>query len=482
MQLKNRRLSIVSNAESYELTEQGRERVRGGLTAAFDPLMQDMGGLWTAWGRGENDFKDRKMESYKVKVPDRNGYTLKRIPLTEEEQDKFYYGFSNDCLWLVFHGFLGIANFDSDLWATYRKINERYAEAVAEEHQEKDLHWIQDYHLMLVPQKLREKRPRADIGYFLHIPWPAWNDFRHLNWRADLIRGLLGADIIGFHVPSYVDEFFDCLRRLVEREELKVEDFDREQGKIRFKGRTVKVESVPLGIDHELYRGNSSTRQKAQQLKENYGTEHLVWGLDRIDVTKGIPERFRGFDRFLEEHSDKYGGKISFVQKASLSRRKLEVYQDIEAQIAKKVGDIFGKYAELSEWVPVWYSHQNLSLETLIAHNHIADLALVTPLVDGMNLVAKEWIAGAQRGLLILSEFAGFAEQLREQEAASYLWEQDQHGAILVNPRCEEQVAEAIRLVLEMPDSKRMNRLAEIKQVVEQYDLEWWRDTFLELW
>jgi len=481
MKLEDRRLSVVSNAESHEETPEGQKRVRGGLTAAFDPLMQEQGGIWTAWGRGDYDFKDRKMVSYKTKVPDRDGYTLKRIPLTREEEDKFYYGFSNGCLWPTFHGLLGKAKFDSDLWETYKKINERYAQALIEEHQDNDLHWVQDYHLMLVPKILREEIPSSDIGFFLHIPWPAWNDYRHLPWGAEIIEGLLNADIVGFHVPSYVNEFFHCIRKLVEIGELKVDYFDEEEGKVRVDGRTTKIVSVPLGIDYELYKGNEETREQTKKLRRKYKAEHLIWGLDRIDITKGIPERFHGFEEFLRRNPE-WKGKVSFIQKVSPSRRRLKIYQEIESEILEELGGIIGRHSQLSEWVPLHYSEQNLSLETLIAHNHLVDIALITPLVDGMNLSAKEWVAGARGGTLILSQFAGFAEQLRTHGLANFIWESEHRGAILVNPRCEKQIAKAIKFALEMPPEKRKGNLQQLKKLVSKYDLDYWRDEFIGMW
>lgn len=485
MELKNRRLSVVSNAEPYKETSEGQERIRGGLTAAFDPLMQEQGGIWIAWGRGEYDFKDRKMVSYKSQVPDRGGYTLKRVPLTREEEDEFYYGFSNGCLWPTFHGLLGKASFNTDLWETYKEINERYTQALIEEHQENDLHWIQDYHLMLVPKMLRKEISSSDIGFFLHIPWPAWDDFRHLPWGAEIIEGLLGADIISFHVPSYVNKFFHCVRKLAEIGELDVDDFSEEERKVKINGRTVKVVSVPLGIDYELYKGNEKTKRIAEELKKNFharfNTEHFIWGLDRIDFTKGIPERFKGFEYFLE-NNPKWRGKVSLIQKATPSRRELEEYRKIQDSVSKWEGRISGKFGKTADYLPVNYSEEDLPLEELIAHNHVTDIALITPLVDGMNLAAKEWVAGAQKGTLILSQFAGFAEQLRERGLANFLWEERQQGAILVNPRCEEQISEAIKLALEMPEEKKEKNLQKLKELVEIEDLNKWRDDFIGEW
>lgn len=451
--ITGRRLVIVANAEPYQRTaKQKEERVRGGLSSGLDPLMRTVeSGLWISWGRGENDFKESK-RAYKAVVPDENGYQLKRIPLSPEEAQKFYLEFSNGCLWPTLHGFLGIANFDRENWRMYVRVNWKYARAILEEYKPGDLIWIQDYHLMLVPQMVREEKPEARIGFFLHTPWPSWNDFRHLPWRKEIVEGLLGSDLIGFHTPKYQDDFCLCLGELKKIKEISSE-------------KSTRTGSFPLGIDYQFYQGDKQTEQKAKELRANYKTEHIIFGLDRMDPTKGILERFKGYELFLKQNPQ-FHRNITFVQKTHPSRRGLEVYQKMEEEINREVGRVLGRYTSLGDWTPVWYSYQDLPQETLVAHNHISDVALVTPLVDGMNLVAKEWVAGAKKGVLILSEFAGAAEQLAPE-------------ALLVNPWNTLQIAKAIKKALEMPEQEKQARLRGLKQKVRTEDLEWWYTRFL---
>jgi len=472
MLLNDKRLVIVANAEPYQDREEKgkikRERIRGGLTAALDPMMRNVKqGLWIGWGRGPGDFEGEEKRSYIIKVPDDKGYSLKRLYLSDSERKLFYLGASNGMLWFILHGFTSsLAKFEEVYWRAYQEVNKRYAQAVLEEYQDNDLIWVQDYHLMLVPEFIRESKPDAKIAFFLHIPWSNWiGGFGHFPWREEIIKGLLGADLLGFHTRNWMRNFIDCARHLSEKLNLKVQT--EEQKIISRLGHQTHCGVFPLGIDCETYRIDDETRIIADKLRKQYGSEHIIFGLDRIDPTKGILERIKGYDLFLEENP-KFHKKMTFVQKVSPSRMGLFLYRKMKRDIDQAVGRIMARYSS-PDWNPIYYYGQKFSREKLKAHNLVSDIALVTPLIDGMNLVAKEWIAGAENGVLILSEFAGAAEELTPE-------------ALIVNPSNIREIAEAIKKGLDMPTSEREERLSRLKEKVKQKDVNWWRKKFLKEW
>jgi len=472
MLLNGKRLVIVANAEPYQdRREKGvikRERIRGGLTSALDPMMQNVKqGLWIAWGRGPADFEGEKKNSYILKVPDEKGYSLKRLYLTDSERELFYLKASNGMLWFILHGFTSsLAKFEEIYWKAYQEVNKKYAQAVLEEYQDNDLIWVQDYHLFLLPGLIRKEKPDAKIAFFLHIPWSTWGGgFGHFPWREKVIDGLLGADLLGFHTQNWMKNFVDCARHLSGALHLKVQA--EEQEIISQGGHQTHCGIFPLGIDYEVYQANEETKKLAEELKGQYGVKHIIFGLDRIDPTKGILERAKGYELFLKENR-RFHKKVTFIQKTALSRMELLLYQEMKQDIDQAVGRIIARYSR-PDWNPICYYGQKFFQEMLTAHNSISDISLVTPLVDGMNLVAKEWVAGAEKGVLILSEFAGAAERLAPE-------------ALIVNPSNVREIAEAIKRALTMPAREKEERLAKLKRKVRRYDVNWWRKKFLKKW
>lgn len=463
--LKGKRLVIVSNREPYvhEKTTKGIkcEQAIGGLSSALEPVVKACNGVWVAWGSGNASFcvTDSKC---KVRVPSKKkpNFLLKRVKLSETELARHYYGFSNRVLWPTFHLFLEKANFDPGYWKAYQNVNEKFGKAVLEELKKGDWVWIHDYHLLLLPQLIRKEKKDTRISFFSHIPWPSWEIFSTLPWRNELFEGMLGSDLIGFHTQTYVKNFIECARKL---------GFSTKQNKIIHERQT-KVSAFPISIDYEglsSYSSSGYVVKRAKTIEKTLRMQYILFGIDRLDYTKGIWDRLIAFERFLEKYP-MFHGKVTLLQVVTPSRTKVKEYHNIKRRIDETVGRINGRFRRI-DWVPIHYFYGSIPKERLFAYYRIADVALITPLVDGMNLVAKEYIAArADDGILILSEFTGAAEELKE--------------AILVNPRNIEQVADAIKYALEMPYEKRRERFLALKERVKTHDVYRWANSFLEEW
>ncbi|MFP4016221.1 MAG: trehalose-6-phosphate synthase [Halanaerobiales bacterium] len=459
------KLVLVSNGEPY-VHEKNREgykctKVPGGLTTGLDPLMQNEKGLWIAWGRGNDDFEIVD-ENNRVKVPDENGYTLKRIKLSDEELNGFYYGFSNETMWPICHNFIDKANFRHNYWDTYQKVNRKYAEATLEESSEDDMIWVHDYHLTLLPAMIRKVRENAKISLFWHIPWPSWEAFSTLPWKHEIMEGLLASDFIAFHTPHLASNFLTCASRLGA-------EVNHGRSTVIFDKHKSMVSAIPLGVDYDglsSYSKRCMTEENCRDIKQYYHAEKLIFAVDRLDYTKGILERLMAMERFFEKYPE-YIGKVTLVQRISPSRTKVEEYRKMREEINKKIAEINGRF-QIDEWVPIKYFHGSVPQEELLPYFQAADIALITPLIDGMNLVSKEYLSVKKNGILILSEFAGAAATLKE--------------ALKVNPYNIEEVADSIHYALEMPEDERNRRYQNLKDKVSRYDINWWRDVFLESW
>lgn len=460
----DRRLVLVSNGEPYKHyyvdDEVKMEKLAGGLTTGLDPMMQDVNGLWIAWGRGEADFEVVDQDN-KIRVPDQAGYTLKRINLSQAEKDGFYYGFSNEVMWPICHTFISKANYEEEYWQSYQKVNQKYAENIKEELKEDDLVWIHDYHLALVPGYLQAKKDPA-VSMFWHIPWPAWEAFRTIPWRKEIIEGLLASDFIAFHTDLFVYNFLSCAKKIGA-------EVDFENKTITHQGSETKVKSIPLGIDYQSFAElahNEDYLKKTEAVKKSYNTEKLIFAVDRLDYTKGIEERLKAVDKFFEKYPE-YIGEVTIVQRVAPSRTEVEEYQQMKERIDKKIAEINGKYQK-DDWAPIKYFYGSVPQEELLPYYKAADVGLITASIDGMNLVAKEYLAVQDNGVLILSEFAG---------AAQYL-----DSAIKVNPYHREELADGIYQALEMDEAEKKKRLKSAKEDLSYYDINWWRDHFLENW
>jgi len=420
----------------------------GGLVSALEPVLRRRGGTWIGWP-GLELQSDEKVSA------DGAGYEIRPVRLTESEVGGYYHGFSNRTLWPLFHSLPGRTIFERRDWEIYERVNARFAEATAAVAAGSSLIWVHDYQLMRTPLYLRESRREARIAFFLHIPFPPYDLFRLLPWDRDLLAGLLACDLVGFHVDGYARNFLDCVERLlgarVDRERMLVEHGDR----------TVRVGVFPLGIDFELYE---SMAKKAP--RTNPRRERIVLGVDRLDYTKGIPERILAFERLLALHPE-HRGKVVLLQLAVPSRFQVAEYRQLKREIDELVGRVNGRFASQS-WSPIRYLYRGVPAERVAAMYRDADVALVTPLRDGMNLVAKEFVACQvdEPGVLVLSRLAGAAATM--------------HEAIHVNPYDVDGTAVALHRALTMDEAERRSRIAALRRRERRDNLYAWLDRFLE--
>lgn len=459
MSRKSRKLIIVSNRGPYRHeTVRGRERwvrAAGGLVAALDPVLQKRGGVWVS-AKQAKDFDTVHMpEGLKL------NYELAYITLRPGEQRGFYEGVSNAVIWPLLHSFPPTIRVGDAPWLHYVNANRKFADAVLRSSRPADLIWIQDYHLMLVPGLVRAGRSKSKIGWFCHIPWPAPDMFGIMPWRQEILEGLLGADLLGFHIKEYADHFLDCVRRFTHH---KVS-----RNTVSVDGRTVRVSVFPIGTpvrDLQRLSADPAVEREVSRLRERIGKRRVILGVDRLDYTKGIPERLFAFERLLRRDRTARN-RYTLVQIMVPSRTDVKAYADLKEEIDRMVGDINGRFSEAGN-VPIHYLYRNLDQRELFAHYRIADVALITPLRDGMNLVAHEYVAARTEddGVLVLSEFAGAAKHLR--------------GAVLVNPYDVEGVANSVHFALNMKPPEIQRRMRLLRSEVMKLDVHLWADRYIE--
>ncbi len=399
-----------------------------------------------------------------VSEPDEEGsYQLRFVNLTDKEISHYYYSFSNRTLWPLFHNFIGLSHYNSAHWKTYFRTNAYFAGEILEEANPSDIIWVQDYHLCLVPNFIRYQHPKLRPYFFLHTPFPPYDTFRVLPWCKPILEGLLGSEKIGFHVKNYADNFLDCVEKILNV------PVDRERGIIGVDGREVEVSWHPISIDYEAFRDIALTKRvinRVQKHRSHIGDLIVILGVDRLDYTKGIKERLLAVERFLEKHG-KFRNRILFIQVAVPSRTRVEEYRVMKREVDETIGRINGHFTR-EGWPPIQYIYRSLSREELVAYYRMADIALITPGRDGMNLIAKEYVASQvdKKGVLILSEFAGAAEELTE--------------ALLVNPYDIESVSDAIYRAIRMSSGKKKRRMEEMQDLVSRRDIYYWVRDFFE--
>lgn len=472
---KDKRIVLVSNREPYTVKVNGEtiqlEKTPGGLVSALDPVLRENRGLWICW-----EGATKRMEEFD-ETPTLSDlsdiqhsalpYDIRTVALSEEEINHYYYGYANTRLWPLFHYFPTRCDFmDEKGWPNYESANRKFAERVIQETTDDDLIWVQDYHMFLVPALVKEYAPDRKIGFFCHIPFPSLEIFRILPKRQEILTGLLGCDLIGFHTPEYMDYFLDCVDKLLSKELVRV-DFDKKQ--IISGGKIIQVEAFPISIDFKLISklaGSEPIQRAAKELKEQYPTELIGIGLDRLDYTKGILERLEAIRIFFEKYPQ-YKKRLTFVQIASPTRTEVKMYREMKEQVEQAVGRINGQLAEES-WAPIQYFYRTMNLQEIVPYFLIADFALTTPLRDGMNLVAKEYCAAKlnNEGILVLSEFTGAAHELEQ--------------ALLVNPFDLEEVADKIYYGLQLPKSIRQTKMSQLRETIAGHDIHHWVKNFLE--
>ena len=463
--LRGRSLVVVSNREPYvhhrSATGIEVERPAGGLVAALDPVLREVGGVWVAWGSGDADFEVADARGEIRVPPERPRYLLKRVRLSKADTERFYHGFANQSLWPLFHMAMEKARFVRRYWTAYQSVNQRFADATLDVLDRDAIIWIQDYHLALCPLYLRARRPDLLMMQFWHIPWPGWDVFRICPQSAELLEGLLANDLLGFHLARHVENFLDCAER-----ELGA-DVDREQGLVTYRGRRTLVQAFPISIDVTAWNQLAATRACERwmaRLRHRFqlGGRSIGVGVDRLDYTKGILERLRAIE-LLFQRAPQFRERFVYVQKAAPSRTRIKAYRDLQNRIEVEIARINAMYGTAT-WQPIVYIPRPLPPAGMAALYRMADVCLVTSLQDGMNLVAKEFIASQhdERGVLILSELAGAAE------AAAW--------STPVNPYDPEGVADALARALAMPADERRQRMAQLRGHLAHHDVRHWME------
>lgn len=460
---------VVSNRLPFQLQEKKKSIVMkesdGGLVSALKSYFENTKNkeefssvVWM----GSADFPQARWEKYLENPSSGSSFEVEPIFIESKTYNRFYNGFCNATIWPLFHYFPSIVEFDEETFQSYEEVNHLFAKKLLSILQPDDILWIHDYQLMQLPGLIREQMPDATIGFFLHIPFPSFEIFRllHKPWKEKIIGGMLGADLIGFHTHEYVQHFLKTVQM--------VHGFDSQFRNILMRERIVKAEMFPLGIDYEKFH-NAGEKPKVQeqmkQIKDNFHEKKIIFSVDRLDYTKGVTHRLSGFERFLDKHSE-WRGKVVFILVIVPSRQIISKYNERKKLIEERVGRINGKYSSL-EWQPIIYRYSNLSFEDLCALYQSADVGLITPIRDGMNLVAKEFVASQQdKGVLILSELAGAANEMGE--------------AILVNPMDKEEVAQSIYAALTMPAEAQKQKIQMLQKRLRDYSVAHWVNDFLK--
>jgi trehalose 6-phosphate synthase len=429
------------------------QRSPGGLVTALEPFVAGRGGAWVGWS-GSAGPAPEPFES--------GGMSLIPVELSEEEIDRYYEGMSNASLWPLYHDVVEKPEYHRTWWDTYVQVNKRFADRTAEVAGEGAIVWVHDYQLQLVPAMLRQRRPDLTIGFFLHIPFPPYELFTQLPWRSAIVEGLLGADLVGFQLPSAASNFVQLARRL--------HDLPTRRQEIEYDGRTVSARAFPISIDVEaidrLSRSPEVVARAAEIRKELGGPDKIVLGVDRLDYTKGIGVRLSAFEELLEDGAVETPSTV-FVQVATPSRERVEHYVHMRETIEQQVGHINGVFGTLGG-PAVHYINQSVPREELVALYRAADVMLVTPYRDGMNLVAKEYVAarGDLSGALVLSEFAGAAAELKQ--------------AFLVNPHDIAGVKNQLVRALRVEPEEGAKRMRAMRRYLFKNDLEHWAGSFFE--
>ena len=460
------KLLIVSNRLPVTIKRQEDRLVAqssvGGLATGLGSFYRSMNSEWIGWpGIATDELSSRDRQEITKQLDHQNCHP---VFLSQEELNLYYNGFCNNTLWPLFHYFPLYTKYKATFWNAYRSVNQRFCDAVIDRMESKDTVWIQDYQLLLLPGLIRERHPDATIGFFLHIPFPSSELFRLLPWRIEILERLLGADLIGFHTYDYVRHFLTTVQRLLGYGQSAV-------GRLRLlvDDRVIRTEAFPMGIDYEHYQkavAQPDVQKEAERIKRETGNRRIILSLDRLDYSKGLIQRLEAYSLFLDRFPE-YRENITLVLKAIASRSGISQYQMLKQRLDELVGRVNGKHGTLN-WMPVWYLFRFLPAATLSALYAVADVALLTPVRDGMNLIAKEYLASKRdgKGVLILSELAGAAQELPE--------------ALIVNPNNQEEIVSALKEALTMPEEEQITRNRIMQERLQRYNVVRWAEDFLD--
>lgn len=452
---------IVSNRLPVKVQRKGEELhftpSEGGLATGLSTVFKSGNSRWIGWpGMYTENVQECKTITKKLIRE-----SMLPVFLSEEEIRDYYEGFSNGTLWPNFHYFTEFAIYDQKLWESYVAVNQKFAKEVLRIAKPGDTVWVHDYQLLLVPDMIRKKLPQMSIGFFQHIPFPSYEIFRLLPWRKEIMTGMLGSDLIGFHTYDDMRHFLSSVSRIA--------GVSSSHGHLELKGRRVIVDSFPMGIDYNKYASTAQsqvTKNKITMFRASLGNQKLMLSIDRLDYSKGITQRLEAFQKFLDKYPE-YKQKVSILMVVVPSRDQVEKYKELKEEIDETVGRINSSYGRIS-WTPIHYYYRSFALESLSAFYCMADVALVTPMRDGMNLVCKEFIASKldKKGVLILSEMAGASKELSD--------------SLLINPNDINAIVEAMHTALTMPVSEQIKRNTIMQRSLKRYTIHHWVSLFME--
>lgn len=462
--LKDYKLIVVSNREPYIHNYIGDEIhyiiPASGMVTALDPIIRAEGGTWVAHGSGDADKEVVDRNDRIAVPPDHPQYTLRRVWLTHEEEERFYYGFSNEALWPLCHIVYVKPKFNEADWLAYKSVNQKFAKVILEEAEnEKAFVFIQDYHFTLLPKMLKESRPDLLVAQFWHIPWPNREAFRICPWGQEILEGLLGNDLLGFHIQYHCNNFLDTVDRNLESK-IDYGIFAATKG-----GKTTHIRPFPISIDFDelnMQAQGKEVESEMVRIRKELGLKGQIIGigLDRVDYTKGISERFMAIDRFLEKYPE-YRNKFTFVQAGTLSRIHIADYRDYNDTIYNLMNEINHKYHS-GRWTPIRLVKSHFNRVSIQALYRLSDICIVSSLHDGMNLVAKEFVASRsdELGVLLLSKFTGAVSELT--------------GCIQINPYAIDTFAEAIKVAIEMSEEEKRKRMQRMRKYVSEHNVYYW--------
>ena len=456
------RLLIISNRLPVSVEKRKRglrfEPSIGGLATGLRAFHKSYNSTWIGWPGISLEKIREEEQDVEQRLLSEGCYP---VFLSQHDIEDYYYGFCNKTIWPLFHYYPLYTIYSKDLWQAYKRVNEVFANAVAEVAEPGDTIWIHDYHLMLLPKLVRERLPRATVGFFLHIPFPSFEVFRLLPWRRQILNGLLGADLVGFHTYDYAQHFLNSVHRLL--------GYEDTMGQITSTDRVIKADVFPMGIDYEGYASYARdwrVQREIGKLRQKLGDCKIILSIDRLDYTKGIPQRLEAFSLFLERNPQDKEKLVLFLVVVP-SRTKVEHYAVLKKQIDELVGAINGKYGSIG-FAPIQYVYRALPFHSLISLYNMADIALITPLRDGMNLISKEYIATKTdgKGVLILSEMAGAARELGE--------------AIIINVNDQEEIVDALEEALAMPEEEQIERNRMMQKRLQRCNVTQWANDFID--
>lgn len=469
---EKRRLIIVSNRlpvvvkksveDGYKL-----DHASGGLVTAMTPVLKKYGGVWIGWA---GNYLEEKTDINKLleQETENLNYRYRSVDISLNDYELYYKGFSNEVLWPLFHNLSAYCNFVPTYYEAFKKVNQNFAKTIMDELIDNDFIWIHDYQLINTGKELRENGVKNKIVFFLHIPFPNPETFNRIPWRMQIVKAMLSYDLIGFQTDIDKKNFLEVVASLIDDAVIKGKE-ERISKIVTHKGEH-KVGTFPISIDYDEFCNQAKSEEVSkitEEIKKGYHGQKIMLGIDRLDYSKGIPQRLKAYRRLLDKNRSLHT-KVKLIQMMVPSREYIARYADLKNEIEQLVSEINGKFSQPG-WIPIQYCYHPLSRTELLAYYRASDIALVTPLKDGMNLVAKEYCASNidKDGVLILSEFAGTKQQFKD-------------DALLVNPFDEESVVDRIKEALSMKNKEKKKRMENMQNIIREFDIYWWVDTFLK--